>query len=103
MQPVLLINSLGPGGAERVLVNVANEWHASGRKCRIVSMYGGPMAQQLASGVDLQIWNCRTRAALPRLRNLICELNPADPILVFSTAPAVLLGALRRLGVCKNP
>lgn len=104
MRPILLTNNLNSGGAERVLVTLCNQWHQEGKRCRVVSLYpDGALRAELSPGVPVDELNCRTRDALLHLNRLFRDLPPQDPLLVFSTDLAGVIGVLKRLGWCRQP
>ncbi len=51
MKITMVISSLGAGGAERVLVGIANHWQAAGHRVTIITYVGGESFYPLVAGV----------------------------------------------------
>lgn len=87
---MLYMHSFAGGGAERVMVQLANHWAGTGRRVTLaVNLDQGPLAAELAPGVG--------REALGRKRGLLAA--PALAALLRRTRPAALVSAMAEQNV----
>lgn len=101
----VFIAHMGIGGAERVCVNLANEWAGRGHEVHIVvlNLDNDINTQNLAKDVQVhELGVSRLRyAAIPMLR-YIKKYKPHH-MLIFGNEMAVILSKLRKLGLVKTP
>lgn len=85
---VLVLRDLGIGGAERVVVRLANYLAAQGVDTHLVTLVGaGPLAAELTEGVSLHdLAAGRIRSAIAPLSRLLARLRPDS---LLSTLPQV--------------
>jgi glycosyltransferase involved in cell wall biosynthesis len=107
----LVISSLGPGGAERVLATMANHWSAAGREVTVVTLGDGEPFYRLdprVKRVDLAltgqsptpahaVW--RNLGRVRRLRETLAALAPGVVISLIDQTNVLTLLAARPLGI----
>jgi GalNAc-alpha-(1->4)-GalNAc-alpha-(1->3)-diNAcBac-PP-undecaprenol alpha-1,4-N-acetyl-D-galactosaminyltransferase len=112
MRRTLVIDALGPGGAQRVLTSMANHWAARGEVVTLITLDGdAPPAFALhasvtlirlatirnASGALQRLWR-RTRH-IPALRKAIAKTRPETVISFIDRVNVLVLLATRGLSV----
>jgi len=94
-EAVLVLPSFGSGGAERVVLNLAEGLTAAGRVVRLVVLDGrGPLREHVAAGVEVvDLGRPRARSAGPALLAHL-RRRPADLVIGSQTHLNVLLALL---------
>jgi glycosyltransferase involved in cell wall biosynthesis len=97
----ILLNSLGSGGAERAMVNLAGALHARGEPVTLVVVRGhGPLRELVAPGVVVvDLWARRVVAALPALTGWIRTARPRVLLSACANSNVVAVAAARLAGV----
>ncbi len=97
-----IIDSLAPGGAERMLVDIANATFADGHQVSVcITRSRDDLAKQLASGIPLHILHRQQRfdiVPLRRLGRIVCD-ERVDLLHVHSRSTLSLLAFARSLGL----
>jgi len=102
---ILVITKLDAGGMERFCATLCNTLAAQGRACTVCALHpaapGGSRAW-LTTAVQYVELNRPARWAAPALMRL-CRQFPRDPVLALGVEICVVLVALKRLGLIRNP
>jgi len=95
---VLLLPSFGAGGAERVVINLANAFASTGRRTDVLVLDGrGPMRQHLDAAVHVtDLGRPRARSAGPSIVRAVRRLRP-DVLVASQTHLNLLVAGLRPL------
>ncbi|MBX7531968.1 glycosyltransferase family 4 protein [Qipengyuania sp. 1XM1-15A] len=94
-----MITALGAGGAERVIGQLCDHWHASGRRVTVISFDApdDPVYHSLPAGVELVRLDCSGGGVTSvlrkiwRLRKTLMQLQP-DVLLSFLTKNNLIAG-----------
>jgi glycosyltransferase involved in cell wall biosynthesis len=104
MKLILAITRLDAGGMERFCVTLGNTLAAQGRACLVCALHRaahGASRDWLSPAVDYVELNRPARFAAPALARL-CRRNPEAPVLALGVEIAIVLVALKRLGIVRN-
>jgi glycosyltransferase involved in cell wall biosynthesis len=105
MRLILAITKLDAGGMERFCATLCNTLAAQGRACTVCALHPaapGAARDWLSPEVSYVELNRPARFAAPALMRL-CRTNPHDPVLALGVEICVVLVALKRLGLIRNP
>ncbi len=83
---VQIIDTLEPGGAERVLITIANILFSKGHQVAVITtLHEGKLANQLCKGITLKVLNRKSKWNLADMKKLIEWCQSFDIIHVHST------------------
>lgn len=105
MKIMFLIRSLGPGGAERQLVNLAKGLRTLGHDVAVVTFYPGEWLEKELSDAGVSVWTLRKRGRWDLIRSavkLIRLVQNARPAILYSYLSTANLLALLPKAVCPS-
>lgn len=98
---VFFLPNFEGGGAERVMITLANSFSAEGRTVRMVVMYDhGPLRRSVSPNVAIETLHCRSRGAILALAEYCRKVRPSVILAAYDHFCAVplLAAVLARTG-----